>query len=78
MLKRVRKAYERHCNLTAAIDKHALEIETINLLVRTIDDEDVLQTAVVNLELTKLHAIGAKLVRCLRELDPGTRGWYAS
>jgi hypothetical protein len=74
LFKRVRNAYERHHNLTAALDKHALEIETINLLVRTIDDEDALQTAVVNSELTKLHAVGVKLVRCLRELDPGNKG----
>jgi hypothetical protein len=74
LVKRVRSAYERHHNLTAALDKHALEIETINLLVRTIDDEDALQTAVVNSELTKLHAVGVKLVRCLRELDPGNKG----
>jgi hypothetical protein len=74
LLKRVRKAYERHHDLTAVLDKHALEIETINVLIRTIDDEDALQTAVVNSELTKLHAVGAKLVRCLRELDPGNKG----
>jgi hypothetical protein len=74
LIKRVRNAYERHHNLTAALDKHALEIETINLLVRTIDDEDALQTAVVNSELTRLHNVGVKLVRCLRELDPGNKG----
>ena len=74
LVKRVRNAYERHHNLTAALDKHALEIETINLLVRTIDDEDALQTAVVNSELTRLHTVGVKLVRCLRELDPGNKG----
>jgi hypothetical protein len=74
LLKRVRKAHERRHDLTSVLDKHALEIETINVLVRTVDDEDALQTAVVNSELTKLHAVGAKLVRRLRELDPGNKG----
>jgi hypothetical protein len=74
LLKRVRKAYERHQHLTEALDKHTLEIENINAIVRTIVDEDALQTAAVSSELTKLHAVGAKLLKCLRELDPGNKG----
>jgi len=70
----VRKAYERHQNLTAALDKHALEIETINTLVFTIDNENALQTAVVIAELDKLYTVGVKLVRCLEELDSGKKG----
>jgi hypothetical protein len=74
LLKRVRKAYERHQNLTAVLDKHALEIETINTLVFTIKNENALQTAVVIAELDKLYAVGVKLVRCLEELDSGKKG----
>jgi hypothetical protein len=74
VLKRVRKAYERHQNLAEVLDKHALEIENINAIVRAIVDEDALQTAVVTSELEKLHAIGAKLVNCLEELDPRNKG----
>jgi hypothetical protein len=74
LLKRVRKAYERHQNLAEVLDKHALEIENINAIVRAIVDEDALQTAVVTSELEKLHAIGAKLVNCLEELDPRNKG----
>jgi hypothetical protein len=70
----VRKAYERHQNLTAVLDKHALEIETINTLVIIIEKENALQTAVVIAELDKLYAVGVKLVRCLEELDSGKKG----
>lgn len=74
VLRRIRKAYERHQSLIAVLDKHTLEIESINVLVRTIDDEDALQTAVVISELTKVHAVGTKLAECLGELDPGNKG----
>ena len=74
LLKRVRKAYDRHQNLTATLDKHALEIETINTLVCLIKNENALQTAVVITELDKLYAVGVKLVRCLEELDSGKKG----
>lgn len=72
----MRKAYDRHQNLTTALDKHALEMETINALVRTIDNEAALQTAVVIAELDKLYTLGVKLVRCLEELDPGKKGIF--
>lgn len=56
------------------LDEHAREIESINLIVRTIVDEDALQTAAVASELNRLYAVGEKLVRCLKELDAGDKG----
>jgi hypothetical protein len=70
----VRKAHERQQNLTAALDKHTLEIESINAIVHAIFDEDALQTAAVASELTKVHAVGAKLLKCLNKLDPRNKG----
>jgi hypothetical protein len=70
----VRKAYERQQNLTEALDKHALEIENLNAIVGAIVNENALQTAAVSSELTKLHDVGAKLVKCLGELDPRNKG----
>jgi ATP phosphoribosyltransferase regulatory subunit HisZ len=70
----VRKAYERHQNLTAALDKYVLEIDSVNAIVSTIVDEDALQTASVASELTKLCTVGTKLMKCLKELDPGDKG----
>lgn len=74
LLKRLRKAYERHQNLTEVLDKHTLEIENINAILHAIASEDALQTAVVAFELTKLHVVGSKLVECLKELDSGNKG----
>lgn len=37
-------------------------------------DEDALQTESVAFELKKIQATGAKLVKCLKELDPGGKG----
>jgi hypothetical protein len=70
----MRKAYERHQNLTAALDKYVLEIDSVNAIVSTIVDEDALQTASVASELTKLCTVGTKLMKCLKELDPGDKG----
>jgi hypothetical protein len=70
----VRKAYDRHQNLTEVLDQATLELESINAIVRAIVDEDALQTPAVAAELTKLYALGTKLVKCLKELDPGNKG----
>lgn len=74
LLKRLRKAYDRHYNLIEVLDKHTLEIENINAILHAIISEDALQTAVVASELAKLHTIGSKLVECLKELAPGNKG----
>jgi len=74
LLKRLRKAHERHQDLVETLDEHSLEIENVNSIVRAIVQENALQTAVVVAELTKLHTVGAKLVKCLEELDPGDKG----
>ncbi|KAH7356406.1 hypothetical protein BKA65DRAFT_592024 [Rhexocercosporidium sp. MPI-PUGE-AT-0058] len=74
LIKRAKKAYDRHNNLIEVLDQHSLEIQSVSAIVNTILDEDALQTAVVALELEKVGAIGRKLVQYLRDLDPGSKG----
>lgn len=70
----MRKAYDRHQNHTEVLDRVGLELEGINNIVRAIVDEDALQTPAVAAELTKLSELGTKLVKCLKDLDPGNKG----
>jgi hypothetical protein len=74
LLSRIRKAYERHQNLIELLDSHVLAIDSITSIIGTIVDEDALQTAAVASELIKLRVIGTKLMKCIRELDPGDKG----
>jgi hypothetical protein len=74
LIRQVQKAYERQQNLAEFLDKHALEIENINAIVRLVADENALQTAAVAVELTNLHIVGVKLLKCLKELDAGDKG----
>ncbi|KAM0285980.1 hypothetical protein ACHAQH_001169 [Verticillium albo-atrum] len=74
LIKRVRKAYERQKELSEILDKHMADIESIGNIVDAILDEDALQTAVVTSELTKIRVIAGRLVKCLKELDPGSKG----
>jgi hypothetical protein len=73
LLKRVRKAYDRHQNQNEVLDQASLDLESINAIVQAIVDEDALQTPAVAAELTKICALGNKLVNCLKELDPGNK-----
>jgi len=74
LIARVKKAYDRQNKLSEVLRKYTLEIESLSAIVRTILDEDALQTAMVALELDKVAVVGKKLVQCLRDLDPGSKG----
>lgn len=70
----MRKAYDRHQNQSEVLDQASLELESINAIVQAIVDEDALQTPAVAAELNKICALGNKLVKCLKEIDPGKKG----
>lgn len=74
LIKRLKKAHDRQHSFVEVLGQHALEIESLRAIVCTIQDEEALQTAVVGLELDKVGAVGKKLVQCLRDIDPGTKG----
>ncbi|PVH81843.1 hypothetical protein DL98DRAFT_623151 [Cadophora sp. DSE1049] len=74
LIKRVTEACDRQGSFTEVLEHHALEIESLHAIVRTIKNEEALQTAVVGVELDKVGVIGRKLVQCLRDLDPGSKG----
>jgi hypothetical protein len=74
LVNEARKAHERQKSLVDLLDRHAVQLEGINALVRAIFAEESLQTAVVAAELTKVSAAGQRLVRCLKALQPGRKG----
>ncbi|KAF2436138.1 hypothetical protein EJ08DRAFT_579382, partial [Tothia fuscella] len=73
ILGRLRKAYARQKGLADILDRHDCELKSLKTIIEIIDDEDVLQTATVTLELNRLKAVERKLVELLRKLDTGSQ-----
>lgn len=56
------------------LERHTLEIESVNTIARAILDEDELQTAAIASELLKLQVVGTRLVSHLKRMEPGGKG----
>ncbi|KAL2073856.1 hypothetical protein VTL71DRAFT_11182 [Oculimacula yallundae] len=73
LIARTKKAYDRQSNLIGVLHRHSAEIESVKTIVEIILDEDVLQTALVALELENMGAVTKTLVQYLRDLNPGSK-----
>lgn len=74
LFQRVRKACERPKRLAQLLEQHATTVESINAIVLAIMDDDALQLETMATELESVRSIAARLVKCLEELDPGSKG----
>ncbi|KAH6686428.1 hypothetical protein F5X68DRAFT_15877 [Plectosphaerella plurivora] len=74
LFQRVRKACERSKKLAELLQQHTNSVESINAIVLAIMDDDALQSGALDVDLESVHSIAARLVRCLKELEPGSKG----
>jgi len=74
IVERIRKAHERQKYLAPALSGYRNELRSINEIIQIVKDEKELQTAAVVSEVVKVEAVAARLVDCLKTVDPETRG----
>lgn len=74
LLGRIRKAYHRQKALPDIFAQHESELNSLKSIICVIDEEETLQTAEVNLELSRLKDVEEKLFNssqtCVQSLRP--------